>query len=92
MTHKTGLIEFLQYRSPLKKVNKSWKLPIAYLVFNIYVYIITLFFTAPLWAHMWEIYFVLTTFMLAFTFWIITMRCDPGFINPYSKVDFLELL
>ena len=45
LSHRTGLLEYLQYRNPLKKVNKSWKLPIAYLVFNIYTYIIFIFFS-----------------------------------------------
>lgn len=74
LNHKAGLIEILQYRTPLKKVNRSMKMPIAYLLFNFYVYVITLFFNAPLWQHMWEIYFVLTTFMLATIFWVITMQ------------------
>lgn len=92
MTHKGGLIEFLQYRNPLKKVERSWKLPIAYLVFNAYTYLITICFTAPLWAHEYEIYLVMITFLFAFIFWLITMSKDPGFIKPYSKIDFLELL
>lgn len=92
LNHKAGLIELLQYRTPLRKVNKSMKMPMAYLLFNLYVYIITLFFNAPLWQDMTEIYFVLTTFMLATIFWIISMQKDPGYIQPYPKVDFLEIL
>ena len=64
----------------------------AYLVFNIYTYFITICFTAPLWAHEWEIYLVFTTFVIAFLLWLVTMNKDPGYIKPYSKIDFLELL
>ena len=49
LTHRTSLIEFLQYRNPLTKVKRSWKLPIAYFVFNLYAYAISLLITMPLW-------------------------------------------
>ena len=92
LTHRTGLIEFLQYRNPLKKVSRSWKLPIAYVGFNVYIYLISALFTAPIWAAPFEIWIVLISFAVSTLFWLITMNKDPGFIKPYPQVDFLELL
>lgn len=89
LTHRTGLIEYLQYRNPLKKVDKSWKLPAAYLVFNIYTYVIFGLFTGPLCQEAYEIYTIIVSFSIASLFWVITMSKDPGFIKPYPKVDFL---
>ena len=89
LTHRTGLIEFLQYRNPLKKVSKSWKLPMAYLVFNLFIYLIFSLFTAPLWPQYYEIVIVIVSFAIATLFWVITMNMDPGFIKPYPGVDFL---
>lgn len=89
LTHRTGLIEFLQYRNPLKKVGKSWKLPLAYLFFNVYIYLISIFFTIPTWKNFWEVYIVGATFVVASIFWLLSMKRNPGFIKPHPEVDFL---
>lgn len=89
MTHRTGLIEFLQYRNPMKKVKRSWKLPIAYFVFNAFSYTIGFLFIIPLWKNWMEIWVLLATLAVATLFWIISINRDPGFIKPHPKVDFL---
>jgi hypothetical protein len=89
LSHRTGILEYLQYRNPLKKVDKSWKLPIAYLMFNIYTYLIFGFFTGPLAGQMYEIWLIAISCGMASVFWLVTMSKDPGFIKPHKKVDFL---
>ena len=80
LNHRTGLIEFLQYRNPLKKVGKSAKLPIAYFLFNLYIYVISVLFTMPLWKEWYEVIIVGSTFVVAAIFWIWSMCKNPGFI------------
>ena len=89
LTHKPGLIEILQYRTPLVKVDKSWNLPSAYMLFNIYTYMVFFFLTGPLWANIIEIWFLVATFIIATIFWIVTMNKDPGYIKPNPNVEFL---
>ena len=92
LTKRTSLVEFLQYRPPLKKVGKSWKLPIAYVLFNIYIYTLSFLFTIPFWQSWFEFYLVMSSCFVGTLFWIITINKNPGFIKPSPNVDFLELL
>ena len=62
--------------------------PSLFFMFHVYVYAIGFLFIMPRWPA----YFGLGVFGLLFLTlfaWIATMCRNPGFIKPYSKVEFL---
>ena len=88
LTHKPDLIEILGYRSSLKKVKKSKLFPSLFFLFHVYIYSICFLFIMPRWPA----YFAIAAFGLLFLTllaWIVTMCHNPGFIKPYTKVEFL---
>ena len=89
LNHRVGLVEFLQYKTPLKKVGKSWKLPVAFLSFNFLIYIILFLFIFPTWETKYEIMVCCSLFVGSIVFWLVTVCKNAGDIKPHKEVDFL---
>lgn len=84
--------QFFQFESPLGKVEPSYLLFNMYFILNIAVYSISVLFTMPLWDAKWELWFVGCTWIVATTFFLISVCRNPGKIYPNKDVEFLVSL
>jgi len=73
-------------------VGKSWKLPMAFIGFNLFIYVILFLFIFPTWKNYYEIVGCSSLFVGSVLFWLITVCKNAGDIKPHKEVDFLELL
>lgn len=86
---KQSLMEYFQLSTPLRKVERSWGMTIAFFTINITVLGFCALFIFPLWSRLYEVLIVASLFDMANLFFIVSMCHDPGFIQPHREVDFL---
>ena len=82
----------------LSKIDKSLKMPAAFLIFFDLVYALLICVLYPgkyiksnfiVWPKNYGIYFTGGFGLITIIFWIICQFTDPGFIQKPKKVDFL---
>ena len=82
----------LMLKTPLKRTEKSLKMPIAFLVFFDSIYGLALLFLFPIWQDEQRVY--LTSFLgfMTIVFWFLTSFSNPGVIMKPREMDFLVSL
>jgi len=79
-------------KSSLKKVEKSFEMPAAFLVFFDTIFAILFLFLFPRWQNTWSIYLITFSGLMSMVFWFITMNTDAGIMRKPKEVDFLKLM
>ena len=80
--------DFLMLKTPLKRTEKSLKMPIAFLVFFDSIYGLGLLFLFPIWQDELRVYFITFLGFLTLIFWFRTSFSDPGTIRKPKEMDF----
>jgi len=62
----------LMLKSTLKKTEKSFEMPFAFLVFFDSIFVVLFLFLFPRWQNQWSVYVILIFGMLTITFWFKT--------------------
>lgn len=75
---KQGACDCLMLKTPVKKMQKSVYLPIAFIVFNMLVFIPQVLFIFPLYRHIELVYINSAIIALVILFWILVYCSDPG--------------
>ena len=81
--------------TPMKKMNKSFKLPLIFIFSHVMIYGLLSTFCFQIWVaenHMNLIYSNIAIEVIAVIFWLIASSKDPGFIQKPKDVDFMELM
>jgi len=87
--------DFMMLKTPLKKTEKSLALPVTFLSFFNFIYVILIVVLFPVWTNKFGrylIYLDLTLGILSIILWLRTQFSDPGFIKKPKDVDFLKLM
>ena len=63
--------------------------PIIYLLLNFVIYAFLILFIIPHWEKDYEIYMVVATLVLSFSFWIISSLKNPGIVTKHPAYDLL---
>ena len=79
-------------KTPVRKMDKSWLMPLIFLGLNLTCYLLLILFIFPVYEHQWLIYLNVGAELLMFVFWAFCIRMEPGFIRKPIQVDFLKLL
>jgi 4-amino-4-deoxy-L-arabinose transferase-like glycosyltransferase len=79
-------------KTPLKKVEKSCRMPFLFFILNFSVYVLLGLFLYPIWIKRELIYFDISLGVLSFFMWIFTAFTAPGFITKPKNVEFLKLM
>ena len=78
-------------RNPLRKVERSWNLPITFILMHVIAYLICVPFVFPFWKPV-EFITCLSLFGVSFLLWVRVLLIDPGFIKKPKDIDFIEVL
>jgi len=87
--------DFMMLKTPLKKTEKSLALPVTFLSFFNFIYVILIIILFPVWTNKigrYLIYVDLSLGILSIILWLRTQFSDPGFIQKPKNVDFLKLM
>ena len=79
----------LMLKTPLKRTEKSFSMPIAFLVFFDSIYGLATLFLFPIWKDEWRVYMTNLLGFLTIVFWFRTSFSDPGIILKPREIDFL---
>lgn len=82
-------------KTPLRKTEKSLALPVTFLTFFNFVYVILIIVLFPVWTNKdgrYLIYLDLGLGIISIILWLRTQFSDPGFIKKPKEVDFLKLM
>ena len=92
LSAKGGILDCCMLKTPLKKVEKSCKMPFLFFMLNFSVYILLVLFLYPIWVKRDLVYFDVGLGAASFFMWIFTAFTAPGFIKKPKNVDFLKLM
>ena len=79
-------------KTPLKKVEKSCKMPFLFFMLNFSVYVLLVLFLYPIGEKRDLVYFDVGLGVASFFMWIFTAFTAPGFIKKPKNIDFLKLM
>lgn len=86
------MCECLMLSTPLRKLERSPKMPILFLAINLSVYILLVLFLFPLYLHKALIWLSSVVQLLMMVFWLKASYTNPGHIKRPTDIDFLNLL
>lgn len=92
LSAKGGFLDCCMLKTPLKKVEKSFKMPLLFFMLNFSVYILLGLFLYPIWYKYDLVFFDIGLGVASFFMWIFTAYTAPGFIVKPKNVDFLKLM
>lgn len=92
LSAKGGILDCCMLKTPLKKVEKSCKMPFLFFMLNFSVYVLLGLFLYPIWVKEELIEFDIGLGIASFFMWIFTAFTAPGFIVKPKNVDFLKLM
>ena len=107
MTQRDELVRYLDNESggpceslmlngtPMKKMNKSIKLPLIFILSHVMIYGLLSTFCFRVWVGEHNenlIYSNVVIEVIAVLFWLIASSKDPGFIQKPKDVDFMQLM
>jgi palmitoyltransferase ZDHHC13/17 len=78
--------------TPMKKINKSLKLPSVFLFSHVLIYGLLSYFCFPVWKNRNLVISNIVIEGLAIAFWLIAASRDPGFIQKPEEFDFMNLM
>ena len=78
----------LMLKTPLKRTEKSFSMPIAFLVFFDSIFGLATLFLFPIWQDEKRVYLTTTLGLLTILFWFRTSFSDPGIIMKPREIDF----
>ena len=92
LEHDRGYFDCLMLKTPLRKMDKSWLMPIIFLALNLSSYACLALFIFPIYESKWLMYLNVGLESVMFIFWVVAAAMNPGYIVKPPSVDFLKLL
>lgn len=92
LTAKGGMLDCCMLKTPLKKVEKSYKMPALFFSLNGSVFLILGLFLFPVWQNRQLIWLNIALGVAAFLMWAITAKTKPGYIKKPKNIEFLKLM
>ena len=92
LSNNGGILDCCMLKTPLKKVEKSFKMALYFISLNMLVYVLQVLFLYPVWKRVIFMDVDLGLGALTIIFWFVCVVSSPGFIKKPKNLEFLKLM
>jgi len=92
LSRQSSMCDCLMLKTPLKKMGKSLRMPIVFLLLFLAATFALASLLYPIFQNIQQVYASAAAQGLTLFFWLVSAFKNPGFIKKPKQVDFLNLM
>jgi hypothetical protein len=92
LSNNGGFFDCCMLKTPLKKVDKSFKMALYFISLNVLVYALQAVFLYPVWKKVLFMDINIALGAATLVFWVVCVLSSPGFIKKPRQLEFLKLM